>query len=314
MLYNYICYFLIYSFLGWICEVAYAAIIHGRFVNRGFLNGAVCPIYGFGVCIVYAFLMPFRDTWLTLFVLSMLLTTSLELVTGFALDKLFRQRWWDYTNAPLNLGGYICAFSSVVWGLGCLFVVKLLFPLTDLLIGVVPRIAGIVVVIILMLVFAADAIVTITAMVGLNKNLKNLENLANSLKEDSNALGERVSDKAIDIKEKYEKITADGTRVSAFIDKTKDAYRELDEFGDNIAEKSREFKEDIKEEFAELRGKIADRAEDIIDMRQLKEQTVRLIGEKYSRFLKAFPNFKFNDYPEGTHDLKVWLEKMKKKK
>ena len=67
--------------------------------------------------------MPFKDTWLTLFVLSMLLTSLLELITGFALDKIFHQRWWDYSANSFNLGGYICLIASLGWGVGCLFVV-----------------------------------------------------------------------------------------------------------------------------------------------------------------------------------------------
>ena len=120
--------FFIYAFLGWCTEVSYAALKTGRFVNRGFLNGPVCPVYGFGVVIVLWVLEPLRGNLLLLFLGSVALTSLLEWLTGFVLERLFHQRWWDYSQEPFNLGGYICLRFSIAWGLACLFVVKLLHP------------------------------------------------------------------------------------------------------------------------------------------------------------------------------------------
>ncbi|MFQ9473221.1 MAG: putative ABC transporter permease [Oscillospiraceae bacterium] len=122
--------FFIYAFLGWCTEVSYAALKTGRFVNRGFLNGPVCPVYGFGVVIVLWVLEPLRGNLLLLFLGSVALTSLLEWLTGFVLERLFHQRWWDYSQEPFNLGGYICLRFSIAWGLACLFVVKLLHPLS----------------------------------------------------------------------------------------------------------------------------------------------------------------------------------------
>ena len=121
-MYRFLWIFFIYAFLGWCTEVSYAALVSGRFVNRGFLNGPVCPIYGLGVVLVMACLEPFRDNLLLLFVCSVLLTSLLEWITGFVLEKLFHQRWWDYSNEPFNLGGYVCLRFSIAWGLACVFV------------------------------------------------------------------------------------------------------------------------------------------------------------------------------------------------
>ena len=92
--------FLIYGFLGWCTEVIFAGVNSGKFVNRGFLNGPICPIYGFGVLTAAKLLQPFDENLLLLFIGSVLITTLLEYLTGFLLEKLFHQKWWDYSALP----------------------------------------------------------------------------------------------------------------------------------------------------------------------------------------------------------------------
>lgn len=108
--------FFIYAFFGWCIEVVFCGLNEGHFINRGFLNGPVCPIYGVGGVIVVLCLTPIKDNLFLLFVGSALLTSILELITGFALDKIFHARWWDYTDMPFNIGGYICLKFSIYWG------------------------------------------------------------------------------------------------------------------------------------------------------------------------------------------------------
>ena len=81
--------FFIYAFFGWCIEVVFCGLNEGHFINRGFLNGPVCPIYGVGGVIVVLCLTPIKDNIFLLFVGSALLTSILELITGFALDKIF---------------------------------------------------------------------------------------------------------------------------------------------------------------------------------------------------------------------------------
>ena len=114
LIYKALCYFFIYGFLGWCCEVIYAAIIDGKFVNRGFLNGPICPIYGFGVLFVLTLLEPIRENFLFLFIGSVILTSVLEFITGFLLEKVFKMKWWDYSNERFNIHGYICLKFSII--------------------------------------------------------------------------------------------------------------------------------------------------------------------------------------------------------
>ena len=137
--------FIIYAFLGWCSEVAFAAVNKGKFVNRGFLNGPVCPIYGVGMLIVVLCLWNLRDRPLLLFLGSALLTTALEFVTGFVLERFFHDKWWDYSEQPLNIGGYVCVLFSLIWGVFCVLIVKIIHPLIYKVLTMIPLVLGIVV-------------------------------------------------------------------------------------------------------------------------------------------------------------------------
>ena len=114
-LYHVLAFFLIYSCTGWCLEVIFAAATTGQLVNRGFLNGPVCPIYGFGMVIVLFTLTPLQDSVLLLYIGGVILPSALELVGGWALYKLYHTRWWDYSDFPFNIGGYICLEFSLLW-------------------------------------------------------------------------------------------------------------------------------------------------------------------------------------------------------
>ena len=140
-LYQTLAYFLIYSCLGWCLEVVYAAVTTGKLVNRGFLNGPVCPIYGFGMVIVLYALTPLVDNTLLLYLGGVILPSVLELVGGWALYKLYRTRWWDYSDYPFNIGGYICLEFCLLWGVGTLVVMRIVHPIIAGLVAMVSTLA-----------------------------------------------------------------------------------------------------------------------------------------------------------------------------
>ena len=127
-LYHILAYFLIYSCIGWCLEVIYAAATTGQLVNRGFLNGPVCPIYGFGMIIVLFALTPLQHSILLLYIGGVILPSALELVGGWALYKIYHTRWWDYSDFPFNIGGYICLEFCLLWGVGTLVVMRIVHP------------------------------------------------------------------------------------------------------------------------------------------------------------------------------------------
>ena len=124
--------------LGWCSEVVFAAVRERRFVNRGFLNGPLCPIYGSGVVAIDFFLRPFGSSLPVQLVAPCCWVLSWSTRRGFLLEKLFHQKWWDYSDTPHNLHGYICLKFSVVWGLAGALIVRYVMPLAHRLFGQIP--------------------------------------------------------------------------------------------------------------------------------------------------------------------------------
>lgn len=189
--------FFIYAFLGWCAEVIYAGLAEGRVVNRGFLNGPVCPIYGIGMLGVLFLLGSVQDQLLWLFVLGMLVCSAIELVGGWILEKVFHTRWWDYSNMPLQLGGYICLGFSIIWGLAVVFVVRLIQPLIMGLVDWMPPMLGVILLPVFAVLFLVDFIITLKTIVGLKKQLGELERLASALHGLSDSLSEKLGASAI---------------------------------------------------------------------------------------------------------------------
>lgn len=113
-------FFIIYSFIGWVIEVAGVFITQRKFVNRGFLIGPYCPIYGCGGVIITLILNKYYDNPITLFVMAMVICAILEYTTSYLMEKLFNARWWDYTKYKFNINGRICLETMIPFGLlGC---------------------------------------------------------------------------------------------------------------------------------------------------------------------------------------------------
>mgnify|MGYP004703266973 FL=1 len=196
--------FIIYAFLGWCSEVAFAAVNKGKFVNRGFLNGPVCPIYGVGMLIVVLCLWSLRDRPLLLFLGSALLTTALEFVTGFVLERFFHDKWWDYSDMPFNIKGYVCLKFTILWGLAASFIIGAIHRFIYMLIEKTPFVLGVILLAVFSAAFIADFTVTLTALVKLPKKLKAMAEAERALRAVSDKIGENISDTTIAAKEKGE--------------------------------------------------------------------------------------------------------------
>lgn len=120
--------FLLYSFLGWIMETIYCMIIDKKFVNRGFLIGPVCPIYGFGGILIVFFLDKYRDDVIVLFCMAIIICAILEYFTSYILEKIFKTRWWDYSEKKFNLNGRISLDTMVAFGVLAILMVYVINP------------------------------------------------------------------------------------------------------------------------------------------------------------------------------------------
>ena len=125
---NYILLFFIYSFLGWCLEVGCKLVSDHKFVNRGFLIGPYCPIYGYGALIMTILLHKYLNDPVTLFIMIILVCSILEYFTSYFLEKIFHTRWWDYTHYKFNINGRICLETMIPFGVFGLFIMYVTNP------------------------------------------------------------------------------------------------------------------------------------------------------------------------------------------
>lgn len=171
-------YFAAYSFLGWCCECLYCACCDRKWVNRGFLNGPVCPVYGFGAVTVVALLTPFADSLPLLFLTGMAAASLLEYITAWLMETLFHAKWWDYSDYPFNLHGRVCLRNSLMFGVLSIAAMKLIHPAA---VRAAARLGGWALYSLsagLAVVFLADFAVSVRAVLALNGKLEQLEKLA----------------------------------------------------------------------------------------------------------------------------------------
>ncbi len=225
VIYNYLWYFVLFSFLGWCMEVAYHTVCCGDFSNRGFLNGPVCPIYGCGAVMVIASLRPFSDDMAILFLCATVITSLLELVTGYVLEKIFHTKWWDYSETPFNIGGYICLKFSLCWGVVCTFLMRVILPGCDKLIGKIPLKVGIALLAVFGACYLADAVYTVITLRSLKIKIRAMEEISVNLKKLSDELGIHISDSVADIMEKTGEVAKAGKEKAEEFDELKEQYK-----------------------------------------------------------------------------------------
>ena len=113
---QWLAFFYLYCFFGWIFESAYASFKERRPVNRGFLRLPLLPLYGFGAVMMLWVSLPVKDNFLLVYFSGVIAATALEYITGYVMERLFRVRYWDYSNKRFQIHGYICLTSSLAWG------------------------------------------------------------------------------------------------------------------------------------------------------------------------------------------------------
>ena len=166
-------YFIIYSFIGYIIETLFGIATKGVWESRqSFLYGPFCGIYGIGAITITLLSRYFNKNKLTLFVGGFLVGSVTEYTISFLVDTILHTKWWDYSNMPLNLNGYVCLLFSLIWGVFCVFIVDVFHPLIDTLLSHIPFLVGIILVCILVIAGLADLYVTASGILKLNKRLE----------------------------------------------------------------------------------------------------------------------------------------------
>lgn len=162
-------YFVLYSFLGWICETIYCSIDDKKFVNRGFLNGPFCPIYGTGALLVIDIFMKYKDDLLVLFILSVVITSIVEYITSYLLEKIFNLQLWDYSTYYFNLNGRVCLKNSLLFGVLSILAVEIIHPAVEGFLSRLPAWFLITFTGTLVIYFICDVFITVKALIQINK-------------------------------------------------------------------------------------------------------------------------------------------------
>lgn len=166
--------FLLYSFVGWVWETLLNIVMKKRFVDRGMLNGPLCPIYGFGALIII-FALRDEHQWLAVFLSSGVLACTLEYLTSWGIEKMFHVRFWDYSNKPFNINGRVYLNGFIAFGLGATLVKEVVQPHVDDVIDLIPPVALTVVSAVLLVILLADLAVTVAGLRSLNDSLSAVE-------------------------------------------------------------------------------------------------------------------------------------------
>lgn len=182
--------FFVYSFLGWIMETVAAALKKKRFVNRGLVNEPLCVLYGLAALVVTIFCQELNGIWL--FAVSSIVSTVIEWSAGHLLERLYQEKWWDYSGRKWNLDGYICVFASVLWGVLCLIMMEWGNSLLLKAFGLMPSLIGKVIVWVLIGLLTIDMAATLIIMSGRSKRMQQWEAVESWLDGISSRIGRAI--------------------------------------------------------------------------------------------------------------------------
>ena len=270
-------YFIIYSFLGWCIETIYATINKKEFVNRGFLHGPFCPIYGFGTLSIIVLLKPIESNYIFLFLGSVFLTSTIEYITGYILENSFNSTWWDYSDRPYNLHGRVCLSFSIIWGFISIFILKVIHPYTIYIVNSIPNSLSMILFNVMLLYLFVDFTVTVITIFKLKSLLTQLNNA-------------------------YSELTVKLSEFKLTLGNTHDISElrvKLDQLIESAEMKMSKKKSDIETIAKELKNKY--------------DSLIIKRSPNYLRLIKAFPGLKFKDLDSILKDVKTKIHKAKKK-
>lgn len=240
--------FYIYGFIGWIVEVIYYGVTEEKFINRGFLNGPHCPVYGIGFYGVIWFFRRFIHNFPLLFFGSAFIATTVELIAGVVLYAIFHMRWWDYSEYKFNFHGFICLRFFIYWGLACSLGMYMLHPSVMYVIDHTMPPIRIVVVVIFSMIMAIDIIVTVTSIFRLSDKVKFIGNISGGIRLVSDKLGSQI----------YGTVDNIVTTTTPVVETTNKSYAEFREMYSRHREEEKELSKKHRAEERELLGTYVD--------------------------------------------------------
>lgn len=276
--------FILYSFFGWVYESTLCSITSRSLVNRGFLNGPLCPVYGFGaLTVILAFWRePDISPW-NLFFSSMVLTCTLEYITSWAMEKLFHARWWDYSEYRYNINGRVCLLGALAFGSFSVVLIKAVHPrvmaaVDALSSGWIFTAAGV-----CFAAGAADCFVTVRHILTLNGRLAEIQEAVDAYKA-------QARQRAETLRESLQLRLEESIGASA-----------LEELrGSRPAVALEELRERLEERFEESAYN-SRRIQSLLELRKFQDR----------RLLRAFPKLASTRYKEALEKLRERIEQVK---
>ena len=271
--------FFLYCFLGWCFESTVVSVQQRHFVNRGFLRGPMLPIYGFGATILLHVSLPLYNRPVALFFASMAAATVFEYVVGVIMEKLFKVKYWDYSEHRFQFQGRICLQSSLCWGFLGLILARVIHPPVEWIVAGLPFVLLIVVDILFTAAFAGDVAVSVRTALDLAKLLEELD----ELRAQGAQLRQELSESAL------VRLTNLSYRVDEargeFAERMDDAREKLGDMRESAGDAYDQLTETAKVQLTNLsyrvdeaRGEFAEKADDV------KEQILARLDELRRRF------------------------------
>ncbi len=181
--YQWLLFFFVYCFIGWIIESTYVSIRSFQLVNRGFLRLPLLPLYGSGAIIMLWLSLPVKGNLLLVFLFGMAGASALEYITGCLMERLFKMKYWDYSGRPFNLNGYVYLGNSIAWGLLTILLTEFVHRPLEWMVLKLSMAACIALVIIISILFTADTVHSIKEALDLGRVLESLTKLKAELEE-----------------------------------------------------------------------------------------------------------------------------------
>lgn len=257
--YHLINWFFIYSFFGWLWETCFVSLKNGKYVNRGFINGPFCTIYGFGALSVYLILKPVSDSILCLFFGGIVVATVLEYVTAVLMESIFHTSWWDYSDNKFNFQGRICLGASLGWGVFTLLLFKVLHPAVEKLVSLYPVNVGEIAVCVISVGYLVDFAYSAAAAFKLHERIPVIEQAVEQAKDEL-------------LLKMHEHLKSVSFTKDATLETVKDRLGDI------------EVLKDLEERRAALMTELT------AEVERRKKAAAAKLGHNISRFVNSYPN------------------------
>ncbi len=181
--YQWLLFFFIYCFIGWVIESTYVSVKSFHFVNRGFLRLPLLPLYGSGAILMLFLSLPVKGNLALVFFFGMTGASVLEYLTGYIMERLFRMKYWDYSNNPFNLNGYVCLGTSIAWGFLTILLTEVVHRPLEWLVFRLNAVTCISLITGIGILFVYDTVQSTKAALDLGKVLESLTKIRSELEE-----------------------------------------------------------------------------------------------------------------------------------